>query len=224
MPAFTAQCSAVHLFAVQQSLLSPSSAGMPRHIYTSCFSPSCAPSFGQVWTSKLGNKTSPTPPEAPQSSVALAARDTHQLTTPATMPSLKSHLPTSLLRPLQKPIYTGPSPTSSAHAPLPTPIKTIVLAAWDTHDFGASSDALADWLNARWRKSGYCVSRETVCFVLRSSGRDARMGLGDVVGGGAFVRKGDAGWGDGEGVLWLGEWEEELELGCSAVMVGRKGR
>jgi amidase len=53
--------------------------------------------------------------------------------------------------------------------------------------FSCSADALADWLNARWRKSGYELSAETVCEVLRSNGRVAFRGLGDDAEG-AFSR------------------------------------
>lgn len=91
------------------------------------------------------------------------------------------------LRPKPKSLYTGPSPASKPHTPLPSPIAAIVLTAWDEHDFAGSADALANWLNARWAKSGYVVSSRTVCWVLRTRGRDARVGLGDVRGGG-FVR------------------------------------
>jgi len=62
-----------------------------------------------------------------------------------------------------------------------------VLQSYDNRDWGGSSDALTDWLNARWAKSGYKVSKETVYFTLKLHGRDAKMGLGDHLKG-AFVR------------------------------------
>lgn len=93
-----------------------------------------------------------------------------------------------LLRP-HKPIpFTPPSTTpANPHAPLPSPITAVLLQAWDAHPFNNSADALTDWLNARWRKSGYAVSRETVCFTLRVHGRDARLGVPDDLEG-AFYR------------------------------------
>ncbi|CBX97363.1 hypothetical protein IAQ61_007216 [Plenodomus lingam] len=72
--------------------------------------------------------------------------------------------------------------------PLPDqPIVELILHEWDTRRFSCSADALADWLNARWRKSGYEISAETVCEVLRSNGRIAFRGLGDDAAG-AFSR------------------------------------
>ncbi|KAF2002411.1 amidase signature enzyme [Amniculicola lignicola CBS 123094] len=72
--------------------------------------------------------------------------------------------------------------------PLPDkPIIDLILHEWDTRRFSCSADALADWLNARWRKSGYELSAETICEVLRSNGRIAFRGLGDDSEG-AFAR------------------------------------
>ncbi|KAL7776255.1 hypothetical protein CFE70_006671 [Pyrenophora teres f. teres 0-1] len=72
--------------------------------------------------------------------------------------------------------------------PLPDqPIIDLILHEWDTRRFSCSADALADWLNARWRKSGYELSAETVCEVLRSNGRIAFRGMGDDAEG-AFSR------------------------------------
>lgn len=85
-----------------------------------------------------------------------------------------------------KPLYT-PSLTSTANQPLPSPMVKVLLDSYDSHDFNQSSDALTGWLNARWKKSGYQVSNETVCFTLRANGRDAKIGKGDERGG-AFVR------------------------------------
>jgi hypothetical protein len=80
--------------------------------------------------------------------------------------------------PTPKPIWV-PSETSSSNAPLSPAIVHVVLHEWDRHDWRGSSDALCDWLNGRWKKAGRQLSREVVCFTLRSNGRDARMGLGD---------------------------------------------
>lgn len=71
------------------------------------------------------------------------------------------------------------SPVSVMHEPLPLDVAGLVLQEWDSHEWHCSSDALADWLNARWAKTGYRVSKETVCFTLRMAGRNAQMGLGD---------------------------------------------
>lgn len=79
------------------------------------------------------------------------------------------------------------SAASSTHEPLSAPITVVILDSWDRHDWNRSSDALADWMNARWKKTGLEISREVVCFTLRMHGRDAQMGLGDHLGGG-FVR------------------------------------
>ncbi|KAK4546224.1 hypothetical protein LTR36_002361 [Oleoguttula mirabilis] len=83
-------------------------------------------------------------------------------------------------------LYT-PSTTSATNQPLPSPMVKVLLDSYDSHEFQQSSDALTDWLNARWKKSGYQVSKETVCFTLRANGRDARMGGGDELSG-AFLR------------------------------------
>ncbi|KAL2350846.1 hypothetical protein BJ546DRAFT_954620 [Cryomyces antarcticus] len=54
------------------------------------------------------------------------------------------------------------TPTSpSAQPPPDAPIRALILRSWDAHSasWGRSSDALADWLNARWRKSGYATRK-----------------------------------------------------------------
>lgn len=84
------------------------------------------------------------------------------------------------------PVYV-PSPSSISNQPLSTPIVKVVLDSYDSHNFDRSADALTDWLNGRWKKSGYQVSKETVAFTLRLHGRDARRGRGDRLGG-AFFR------------------------------------
>lgn len=87
-----------------------------------------------------------------------------------------------------KPSCYTPSTASAAYAPLPSPVKSVVLASWEAHAWNSSSDALADWLNARWSKSGYHVSREVICFHLRAAGKNAHMGIGDALDG-AFYRE-----------------------------------
>ena len=95
----------------------------------------------------------------------------------ATFPPRALPLPLSSV-PLQNP-HPGPLPDR--------PIIELILHEWDTRRFNCSADALADWLNARWKKSGYQLSAETVCEVLRSNGRTAFRGLGDDAEG-AFAR------------------------------------
>ena len=77
---------------------------------------------------------------------------------------------------------------SAPYSPLSSPIARVVLESWDSHDWNSSSDALTDWLNARWAKSGYQVSKEVICFTLRANGRDGKMGRGDRDDG-VFVRE-----------------------------------
>lgn len=84
-----------------------------------------------------------------------------------------------------QPAYS-PSAASESHQPLPYPVVEVLLACWDQREWRSSSDALTDWINARW-KAGFTVTREVVCFTLRAHGRDARMGLGDHLHG-AFCR------------------------------------
>ncbi|KAK5173565.1 uncharacterized protein LTR77_002246 [Saxophila tyrrhenica] len=107
------------------------------------------------------------------------------------MPALRLKLSRTLFlrtSPRTSPPISPASPRSTAFEPLPLPVVKVVLDAFDAHDWSHSSDALTDWLNARWAKSGYVVSREVVCWTLRSEGRDARMGLGDGLEG-DFVRE-----------------------------------
>jgi hypothetical protein len=78
------------------------------------------------------------------------------------------------------------SSASTGHAALIPPIETIILQSWDSYDWQKSSDALADWINGRWGKTGYSVSKEVVCFTLRLDGRDARLGLQDHLSGAYF--------------------------------------
>lgn len=88
-----------------------------------------------------------------------------------------------------EPVWT-PSGASSGKEALPPAVVDVVLRCWDDHQesWKKSSDALTDWLNERWAKTGFQVSQETVCFTLRAAGRDARMGIPDCKGG-RFLRE-----------------------------------
>lgn len=77
--------------------------------------------------------------------------------------------------------------SAAAHEPIPSPIADVLVICWDKYDWCNSSDALTNWANARWKKTGYSVSRETVCFMLRLRGRNAKMGIDDHLQG-AFYR------------------------------------
>jgi hypothetical protein len=79
------------------------------------------------------------------------------------------------------------SSASTAHPALPQPIEDLILHSWDSYDWHKSSESLTDWINGRWGKTGYSVSKEVVCFTLRLNGRDARLGLQDHLCG-AFFR------------------------------------
>jgi hypothetical protein len=85
----------------------------------------------------------------------------------------------------KKNTYTT-SAASGTHTPLSEPITEVVLDCWDRYDWQNSSDALTDWINARWKKTGCELSKEVVCFTLRINGRNAQMGLGDHLGGNLF--------------------------------------
>ena len=75
---------------------------------------------------------------------------------------------------------SGSSSSSSSSQLFPdAPIVRLVLTEWDTHDWGNSSDAFADWMNARWKKSGYSLSPETIYEILKCNGRHAFRGIGD---------------------------------------------
>ncbi|KAK3116565.1 hypothetical protein LTR53_002933 [Teratosphaeriaceae sp. CCFEE 6253] len=78
------------------------------------------------------------------------------------------------------PVYT-PSAVSLVHTALPSPLVRVVLESFDAQAWDGSSDALTDWLNARWAKTGFKVSKETICFTLRANGRNAAMGVGDAM-------------------------------------------
>ncbi|KAK8430335.1 amidase signature domain-containing protein [Phyllosticta citricarpa] len=60
------------------------------------------------------------------------------------------------------PSSSSSSSTGQAQSAPDAPIIRVILKEWDTRDFGHSSDALAAWLNARWRKSGYRVDEDVV--------------------------------------------------------------
>ncbi|KAK4500279.1 hypothetical protein PRZ48_008468 [Zasmidium cellare] len=59
--------------------------------------------------------------------------------------------------PSSKPFYSiyAPSQTSLPHQPLPADVAQVLIHEWDSRDWNQSSDAFADWLNARWAKTGY---------------------------------------------------------------------
>ncbi|KAL1636151.1 hypothetical protein SLS58_009919 [Diplodia intermedia] len=59
------------------------------------------------------------------------------------------------------------------------PIVAIILKEYDQHDFNGSSEALTNWLNLRWGKSGYQIKAEVV--------HSAVAGRGDLLDG-AFLR------------------------------------
>ncbi|KAH3904255.1 hypothetical protein HBI56_176640 [Parastagonospora nodorum] len=87
----------------------------------------------------------------------------------------------NIFPPRALPLPLSSVPLQDAHPEMlpDQPIIDLILHEWDTRRFSCSADALADWLNARWKKSGYELSPETVCEVLRSNGRIAFRGLGD---------------------------------------------
>lgn len=140
-------------------------------------------------------------------------KNNHPFTsTPAS--TLPSDLPDRNRRKrLHKP-YTRPPPlplpkaTAIFPQPCPSsPIIAVMLAAWDKYDWKGSADALADWLNARWVKSGYVLGYADCVFLLRMNGRvDARRGGGGEGWDGGFVRtlRGNEGGGR-EGCLCVEE-------------------
>jgi amidase len=66
---------------------------------------------------------------------------------------------------------------------------TQILSSWNKYEWNNSSDALTNWLNARWKKSGYVVDKRTVHFLLKMEGvKEVEMGVGDERDGG-FVRE-----------------------------------
>jgi hypothetical protein len=75
------------------------------------------------------------------------------------------------------------SAVSAVHEPLSSPVTKVILDSWDRYEWQGSSDALAEWMNERWKKTGFQISKEVVCFTLRYHGREAQMGLGDHLGG-----------------------------------------
>ncbi|GME61635.1 Amidase [Neofusicoccum parvum] len=86
------------------------------------------------------------------------------------------------------PLDAVPFPKPEEMLPPDGPVIRVILKEWDTRDFRQSSDALTNWLNARWRKSGYSLSMETVYEILKTNGRRAFRGLGDEAQG-AFARR-----------------------------------
>ncbi|KAH7061087.1 amidase signature domain-containing protein [Macrophomina phaseolina] len=91
-------------------------------------------------------------------------------------------------RPKPLPLDSVPFPKPEEMLPPDGPVIKVILKEWDTRDFRQSSDALTNWLNARWRKSGYSLSMETVYEILKTNGRKAFRGLGDEAQG-AFARR-----------------------------------
>ncbi|KAF2448138.1 amidase signature enzyme [Karstenula rhodostoma CBS 690.94] len=76
------------------------------------------------------------------------------------------------------PLPLASVPLQSATEPgIDAGIVEVILRAWDERRWGCSADALASWLNRRWKKSGYEVSAEMVCEVLRGNGRMAFRGM-----------------------------------------------
>ncbi|KAF1982341.1 hypothetical protein K402DRAFT_340528, partial [Aulographum hederae CBS 113979] len=67
------------------------------------------------------------------------------------------------------------------------PVIDVILNDWNSKDWKNSADALAAWFNARWKKSGYSLSREAVHEILVRNGKQAVGGLGDYKDG-AFRR------------------------------------
>jgi hypothetical protein len=59
------------------------------------------------------------------------------------------------------------SAVSAVHEPLSSPVTEVMLDSWDRYDWQGSSDALTNWMNERWRKTGFQISKEVVCFTLR---------------------------------------------------------
>ncbi|KAH0445780.1 hypothetical protein KCU90_g232, partial [Aureobasidium melanogenum] len=120
------------------------------------------------------------------------------LMTPSLCHSPTSSFPSSYLS-RSSSIHSNASSTSSTSSTSttidkpelvcpPSPVSALILSSWYKYDWANSSDALADWLNARWKKSGYVVDRRVVHFLIKMDGvRDVQMELGDCLGG-AFVR------------------------------------
>lgn len=90
-------------------------------------------------------------------------------------------------RALPLPLSSVPLQSTDTEIPVDQGIVEVILREWDERRWGCSADALTNWLNKRWKKSGYEVSAETVCEVLRNNGRMAFRGMGDE-GDGKFER------------------------------------
>ncbi|CAK3850071.1 Hypothetical predicted protein [Lecanosticta acicola] len=119
-------------------------------------------------------------------------RDTTQLTEILTSQTLRTKPSRNKMLGIPSPLPHSrsrwhPSEASRGIEPLPSEIAKVVLKEWDARNWHQSSDALTSWLNSRWRKTGYQVSPQTVCWTLKAAGRDAQMGLGDPEDG-AFLR------------------------------------
>ncbi|THW37655.1 hypothetical protein D6D22_07084, partial [Aureobasidium pullulans] len=79
-------------------------------------------------------------------------------TSPSSSTSSLPSFSLSLSRSSSKSSSASSVASSSTTAPLtcpPSPITAQILESWYEYDWRNSSDALTDWLNARWKKSGY---------------------------------------------------------------------
>ena len=107
--------------------------------------------------------------------------------TPSNMPHM--HIPNPISKLSSKlhhelgNMQPATSTAEDGHEPLPSPIERVLLNSWDTYEFYGSADALTNWLNERWTKTGYHVSKETVCFTLKANGKDASIGVEDPLDG-----------------------------------------
>ncbi|KAL1635198.1 hypothetical protein SLS58_010368 [Diplodia intermedia] len=146
--------------------------------------------------------SSPSSPSSSSSSSPSSSHSGHSHHSATTTCSSSSSSPSSS-RPIPLPLDSVPFPKPDELLPPDGPVIKVILKEWDTRDFRQSSDALAGWLNARWRKSGYSLGMETVYEILKANGRKAYRGLGDEAGG-AFRRRGRT---------TLGDWDERREDG-----------
>ncbi|CAC9887309.1 unnamed protein product [Aureobasidium pullulans] len=88
-------------------------------------------------------------------------------TSPSSSTSSLPSFSLSLSRSSSKSSSASSVASSSTTAPLtcpPSPITAQILESWYEYDWRNSSDALTDWLNARWKKSGYVVDKRVVYF------------------------------------------------------------
>ncbi|KAH7062438.1 hypothetical protein B0J12DRAFT_735983 [Macrophomina phaseolina] len=71
--------------------------------------------------------------------------------------------------------------SSQAYRFVDAGVTAIILKEFDQRDFGGSSSALAEWLNKRWRKTGYQIDADVVHQVLIFNGREASADMGDMM-------------------------------------------